>query len=629
MLVFSLLLLVANLCVASAFNADSKSNVAVYWGQNSRGVPGSQESLATYCQSQDADIVILSFLNNFPDPLNLNFASHCWETFSDGVLHCPPIAEDIKTCQSLGKKVFLGLGGAAGTYGFTSDAQAESFAITLWNRFGEGSGAERPFDDALVDGFDFDIENGNPTGYAALVNKLREQFAYGSKHYYISAAPQCPFPDASNDDLLSNANVDFAFIQFYNNYCSVDGQFNWNAWLKFAQTVSQNSNIKLFLGLPGSATAAATGYISDLDTIRSTVEDIRGSSNFGGISLWDASQAFANKIDGETYIAQVKKILEEQDITSSSTTTSQTSTASSQTSAKSTASSVSASSAPHSNFYSNTTTSSAIASSSKSLITEKSASTHSHATKSPISLTVSEYLTTVSKKSTAVVTITSCSKHVCSTFSTETVTEVASTVTLTTTVPCITTSSAPVTVSASTSSLASGSTDAHTGHEEVETVKSAYTTVVTITSCSRGVCSTFDVPTTSEVPVTTSTITVPAETTSSVSTLIPTSKAESNSNVESTIITSGVPAETTSSVSTLIPTSKAESNSKVESTTITSSVPVATSGFYSTNVTLETYVSSAITIPSVSISTYMGAAARSISTNFFGLIALSVLALIN
>lgn len=312
-----------------AFDSSANTNIAVYWGQNSAGT---QESLATYCESSDADIFLLSFLNQFPT-LGLNFANACSDTFSDGLLHCTQIAEDIETCQSLGKKVLLSLGGASGSYLFSDDSQAETFAQTLWDTFGEGTGAsERPFDSAVVDGFDFDIENNNEVGYSALATKLRTLFAEGTKQYYLSAAPQCPYPDASVGDLLENADIDFAFIQFYNNYCSVSGQFNWDTWLTYAQTVSPNKNIKLFLGLPGSASAAGSGYISDTSLLESTIADIASSSSFGGIALWDASQAFSNELNGEPYVEILKNLL------TSANQTATTTVASSKTSAASTSS---------------------------------------------------------------------------------------------------------------------------------------------------------------------------------------------------------------------------------------------------------------------------------------------------
>ncbi|KAG7926728.1 hypothetical protein KL925_003013 [Ogataea polymorpha] len=311
---------------AQAFDATSKTNVALYWGQNSAGT---QERLSTYCESDAADLFLLSFMTTFSDAdtlPTLNFANACSGQFSDGLLQCDTIAEDIKTCQSLGKKVLLSLGGASGSYGFSSDSVAEEFAGTLWNMFGGGDADERPFGDAVIDGFDFDIENNDSTGYAALATKLREYYRQdSSKDYYISAAPQCVYPDASTGDMLANADVDFAFIQFYNNYCNVDKQFNWDTWANFAANTSPNKNIKLYLGLPASSTAASTGYV-DVDTVKSALESI-DNTNLGGIMLWDASQAFSNEVDGGNYAEAMKSVLT--DSQGASSTSSATSVSSS------------------------------------------------------------------------------------------------------------------------------------------------------------------------------------------------------------------------------------------------------------------------------------------------------------
>lgn len=326
-LIFTLLYLTTS---ALSFDINSQNNIAVYWGQNSQG---SQARLSEYCQSSDAGIFILSFLDIFPTSMGLNFANACSETYADNsnLLHCTQIASDIQTCQSLGKKVLLSLGGASGAYGFTDTTEAETFAQTLWDTFGEGENAstiDRPFDSTLIDGFDFDIENNNNVGYASLVNKLRELFtSQGSKQYFISAAPQCPYPDASVGDLLSNAQVDFAFIQFYNNYCNLDKQFNWNDWENYANSVSPNANIKLFLGLPGSPTAAGSGFISDLDLLQSTVSSIKGNANFGGIAIWDASQGYSYEIDGKNYIENVQDILNNTQVSSSASSTATSSSA--------------------------------------------------------------------------------------------------------------------------------------------------------------------------------------------------------------------------------------------------------------------------------------------------------------
>lgn len=283
-------------------NAD---NVAVYWGQNSQG---SQTRLRNYCTS-DVDIVLLSFLYQFPNNLQLNFANMCSDTFSDGLLKCDDIAADIEYCQQQGKIVLLSMGGASGAYGFTSDSQATAFSQTLWNKFGGGSDNERPFGNAVVDGFDFDIETNNQVGYSALATGLRKQFAKDtSKKYYLSAAPQCPYPDASVGQLLENVPIDFAFIQFYNNYCALGSNFNWDTWQDYATNTSPNKNIKLFLGQPGGRTGAGSGYNS-ASVVKTFVNEIKLTPNFGGIMLWDASQATSNVENGVTYLHEMKQIL--------------------------------------------------------------------------------------------------------------------------------------------------------------------------------------------------------------------------------------------------------------------------------------------------------------------------------
>lgn len=300
-----LFLLGALVATSSAFLAASSSNVALYWGQNSYG---NQQRLSYYCAMDSVDIVILSFVTGFPN-LSLNFANQCSDSFSDGLLHCSQIAEDIKTCQDQGKLVLLSLGGASGAYGFLSDSEAETFATTLWNKFGGGTDSERPFDDAVVDGFDFDLENNQSTGTVALGKKLREIFLTDpSRKYYLSAAPQCPYPDASTGAMLAGVDMDFAFIQFYNNYCQLGSNFNWDTWQSFAEQTSPNKNIKMYVGLPGATSSASTGY-ADLATVEKYVtSSIKLSANFGGFMLWDASSGESN-VDstGKSFAAQLKE----------------------------------------------------------------------------------------------------------------------------------------------------------------------------------------------------------------------------------------------------------------------------------------------------------------------------------
>ncbi|ANB11874.1 Cts1p [Sugiyamaella lignohabitans] len=335
-LIASSLALLGN--VVSAVDVSTNTNVALYWGQNSAGGANTQQSLATYCQDASTDIVILSFLNTFFGPGNLpevNFGPSCGgPNFPGSSLEsCPNIGQDIQTCQSLGKTVLLSLGGAIGDYGFTSDSQAADFADTLWNTFGGGSSDTRPFGDAVVDGFDLDIENGDSTGYVAFINELRKDYATdSSKTYYISGAPVCPLSGNDLSSAITGADFDFIFVQFYDNTCGMqawapndaNSAFNFDAWNTFITTEADNTNAKIYLGVPGGPTAANSGY-EPADTVIQAAQYLQKNyPSFGGVMIWDASQAFNNVNDGVNFAQAVKAGLLEEDVVSSTTSASST-----------------------------------------------------------------------------------------------------------------------------------------------------------------------------------------------------------------------------------------------------------------------------------------------------------------
>ena len=106
----------------------------------------------------------------------------------------------------------------------TSDDQAETFAQSIWDNFLGGTSSTRPFGDAILDGVDLDIEGGSPLYWDVFVTKLRSLAASdSSKSYYVTAAPQCPFPDAWLGTALNAVAFDAVYVQFYNNGgCNVD-----------------------------------------------------------------------------------------------------------------------------------------------------------------------------------------------------------------------------------------------------------------------------------------------------------------------------------------------------------------------------------------------------------------------
>lgn len=175
------------------------------------------------------DIIPIGFVNVFPDQANgpgNNYGNGCgsplWVT-PDGkqtqmLTECSQIAEDIKTCQAAGKKIFASIGGDSPGNFLASSTSAASFADFLWGSYGPLQDPTlkqfpRPFGtDVSVDGFDLDIESGPDSFYSDLVNELRAKFATdSSKTYYISAAPQCVVPDSHLDKAIQNSIIDYLY----------------------------------------------------------------------------------------------------------------------------------------------------------------------------------------------------------------------------------------------------------------------------------------------------------------------------------------------------------------------------------------------------------------------------------
>ncbi|KAL1967721.1 hypothetical protein VTN77DRAFT_2978 [Rasamsonia byssochlamydoides] len=209
-----------------------------------------------------------------------------------------PLVPAIKKCQSAGKKVFISLGGADASSKLASDEQGAQLADTVWNLFlgGKNETALRPFPGVTLDGIDLDNENGDPTGYLGLVNQLRANMnSDPSKKYYISAAPQCPRPDASlSDDVLQK--TDMVWVQFYNNQqancCNGQSGFlsSLQAWSKAVEPA------KIWIGAPGTASAVSDGGYISASAMKSEIEQVKklNLKNFGGVALWDAEVAIKN-----------------------------------------------------------------------------------------------------------------------------------------------------------------------------------------------------------------------------------------------------------------------------------------------------------------------------------------------
>ena len=249
-----------------------KSLLAVYWGQNGWGATHNDQTtwekpLADTCAAHpEYDVVILSFATqlahtrNQPFVPETKFANHCSDSYDAQnlfLLKCDDIAAGVRACQAAGKRVLISIGGSTGSAGFTNDSDGQMAAQSVWNIFLGGTSSIRPFTNATLDGVDLDIEGGGVVGYAAFAKALRTLMDGSGHKYYITGAPQCPYPDAYLGPAAGRAlgdapsAFDFLFVQFYNNFCGYGTpsafQSSFAMWKGLA-----NGGPKILVGLPAT-----------------------------------------------------------------------------------------------------------------------------------------------------------------------------------------------------------------------------------------------------------------------------------------------------------------------------------------------------------------------------------------
>jgi chitinase len=315
-------------------------------------------------------VFILAFVPTFFGPggwPTLNMGPHCWaastaqsQAGATGLIDCVSdgFANQVRQCQDAGKKVLLSLGGAQGYSDTTipSDQDAEMLASKLWNLFLGGmeipqTNAIRPFGDVVLDGIDvgkkhalaglwtlnpvlpvpanfhsIDNESGTTAYFATLISALRALFqsSAATKPYFLSAAPQCPRPDASIPLSSMQTSLDFVWVQFYNNpSCNLASGASFlsslAAWsgdlaadtADFINTGNGVSSPRLYMGVPAWP-GAGSGYV-DANGLRSLLHSVHGAhANFGGVMFWDG--AFGEESAGsdgssETLMQIVKDVL--------------------------------------------------------------------------------------------------------------------------------------------------------------------------------------------------------------------------------------------------------------------------------------------------------------------------------
>ena len=96
---------------------------------------------------------------------------------------------------------------------FSPTIPCREVAKYLWNNFLGGQSNSRPLGDAVLDGIDFDIEGGTTMHWDVLAKALKGY----SQSIILSAAPQCPYPDAWMGTAINTGVFNYVWVQFYNN----------------------------------------------------------------------------------------------------------------------------------------------------------------------------------------------------------------------------------------------------------------------------------------------------------------------------------------------------------------------------------------------------------------------------
>ncbi|KAH7316634.1 glycoside hydrolase superfamily [Stachybotrys elegans] len=596
-----------------------------YWGQ--RGA----EDLKVLCDSGISSVT-LSFVNTSPENdrsgwPGTNFGPNCWaDTYSNGNVpsklysECRNIKQALPYCRSKGVKILLSIGGmydeVSSNYKVTSERNGEYFANFLYDAFGPykpGYTGPRPFDlspteHTQVDGFDLDLEF-----HGAFDNKpwikMVETFRRRDAGLYISAAPQCPTSDDlfNMKELVNKAQLDALFMQFYNNEgCDAirnpldpwDGPFNYDEWVGILARSQKSKNAKLFVGLPASILAAGSGYISPA-ALKNLVCANYNKKNWGGISLWDLSEASRNVYMGKNYYQHALDALQ-YGCGPVPTTTIRTSTT---TTAIRTSTSTTAITTTTSSTLSSSTLSSSTLTTS-STTTTSSSSTLSSSTVSSSTLTTSSATTTSTTAVTTSSTSSSSSvEDVTSTTELSTSDIVSPTSAASSDAPITTTESLPATsdvTSASevTSDAPVTTSDATSDSPDTTTTGSSDTPITTsdvsseVTSDASTTTESSDVPVTtsdvtSDAPITTSdgsSISVSTTESSDVTSDAPVTTDSSSSEVTSTIIS--VPSSSSSIVSTTLApiTTTRWSNSTITTSSTMTTLRLTTSTIYTTKV---------------------------------------------
>jgi chitinase len=250
-----------------------------------------------------------------------NFANHCTPgtalAGAPGLAQCDDIAAGIAACHQSNKKVLITVGGPTDP-GLATDmtgsvgAQA---AQSMWDLYLGGNGPLRPFAGQTVDGVNVEASFASSPGSVQFVAHLRQLMNGSGNPYYLTATPQCDFPDPLGPGMgkVIDENavaLDALFVEFFFDTDCLYSASNPAGFVQKLQswaTLLRDGRPKIVVGLRLEPTQA--GYV-DRPSLPMLVRTAAASAAFGGLLLRDESYD-QNSTDssGMTYGSYAKSLL--------------------------------------------------------------------------------------------------------------------------------------------------------------------------------------------------------------------------------------------------------------------------------------------------------------------------------
>jgi chitinase len=295
------------------------NHLAVYWGQDlfGRANPDAgalwEQPLADACAGGPYDFVVLSYITDVasgsdgtPASFQQNFSNHCTAGSQlDGapnLTECDDIAAGVSACHQAGKNVLIAVGEQ--DLGLQSDLDGSvgaQAAKSMWDLYLGGNAAARPFPGQNLDGVDLSFavlpgETPGP-GYLQFAIRLRELMNSSGGKYYLTASPECEFPDYSFGPGPEMGTVlgtipgafDAILVQFYYNPPCAYSPTNANGFLASFQSwamLFRGGKPKILVGL--SLDHTQVGFV-DRASLPMLVSTVKSNPAFGGIALRDES----------------------------------------------------------------------------------------------------------------------------------------------------------------------------------------------------------------------------------------------------------------------------------------------------------------------------------------------------